>query len=137
MKRIIAIALTICMMLAIFAGCSSGSGNNATAPAGSTAAPAQNAAADNAETIVIRVNSAIKSSTVEETANGLGILQFVDKVRERTDGKYEIKLFSEQRISPAGVLESLLSTQAEAEPATMMDLIPLMLHEQEDSPLIS
>lgn len=98
MKRIIAIALTICMMLAIFAGCSSGSGNNATAPAGSTAAPAQNAAADNAETIVIRVNSAIKSSTVEETANGLGILQFVDKVRERTDGKYEIKLFMDSQL---------------------------------------
>ena len=38
----------------------------------------------------------------------------------------------EQRISPAGVLESLLSTQAEAEPAAMMDLIPLMLHEQEE-----
>ena len=38
----------------------------------------------------------------------------------------------EQRISPAGVLESLLSTQAETEPAAMMDLIPLMLHEQEE-----
>ena len=35
----------------------------------------------------------------------------------------------EQRISPAGVLKSLLSTQAETEPAAMMDLIPLMLHE--------
>ena len=38
----------------------------------------------------------------------------------------------EQRISPAGVLKSLLSTQAETEPAAMMDLIPLMLHEQEE-----
>ena len=38
----------------------------------------------------------------------------------------------EQRISPAGVLVSVLSSQAEAEPASMMDLIPLMLHEQEE-----
>ena len=38
----------------------------------------------------------------------------------------------EQRISPAGVLVSILSPQAEAEPASMMDLIPLMLHEQKE-----
>ena len=38
----------------------------------------------------------------------------------------------EQRISPAGALESLLPPQAEAEPAAMMDLIPLMLHEQKE-----
>ena len=38
----------------------------------------------------------------------------------------------EQRISPAGVLVSILSPQAEAEPASMMDLIPLMLHEQQE-----
>ena len=38
----------------------------------------------------------------------------------------------EQRISPTGVLKSLLPSQAETEPAAMMDLIPLMLHEQEE-----
>ena len=38
----------------------------------------------------------------------------------------------EQRISSAGVLETILSPQAETEPAAMMDLIPLMLHEQEE-----
>ena len=38
----------------------------------------------------------------------------------------------EQRISPAGVLVSILPPQAKTEPAAMMDLIPLMLHEQEE-----
>ena len=41
-------------------------------------------------------------------------------------------ILREQRISPAGVLISILPPQAEAEPAAMMDLIPLMLHEQEE-----
>lgn len=45
------------------------------------------------DTVVIRVNSAFNSATVDETANGKAALAFVDAVAERTDGKYEIKLF--------------------------------------------
>ena len=50
------------------------------------------------EPIVIRVNSAFNSATVDETANGIAALAFVDKVAERTDGKYEIKLFMDSQL---------------------------------------
>ena len=62
--------------------------------------------------------------------------------QDRTQSRFDLfqvaldgstdSVLCEQRISPAGVLESLLPPQAEAEPAAMMDLIPLMLHEQEE-----
>ena len=47
---------------------------------------------ESGDTVVIRVNSAFNSATVDETANGIAALEFVDKVAERTNGKYEIKL---------------------------------------------
>ena len=50
------------------------------------------------DTVVIRVNSAFNSATVDETANGKAALAFVDAVAERTDGKYEIKLFMDSQL---------------------------------------
>ena len=62
--------------------------------------------------------------------------------QDRTQSRFDLfqvaldgstdSVLCEQRISPAGVLETILSPQAEAEPAAMMDLIPLMLHEQKE-----
>lgn len=48
--------------------------------------------------IVIRVNSAIKSSTIQDTANGLGVLQMVDNFNKKTNGGYEIKLFMDSQL---------------------------------------
>ena len=50
------------------------------------------------ETVVIRVNSAFNSATVDETANGIAALEFVDRVAERTNGAYEIKLFMDSQL---------------------------------------
>ena len=50
------------------------------------------------DTVVIRVNSAFNSATVDETANGIAALAFVDAVAERTDGTYEIKLFMDSQL---------------------------------------
>lgn len=50
------------------------------------------------DTVVIRVNSAFNSATVDETANGKAALAFVDAVAERTNGKYEIKLFMDSQL---------------------------------------
>ena len=62
--------------------------------------------------------------------------------QDRTQSRFDLfqvaldgstdSVLCEQRISSARVLKSLLPPQAEAEPAAMMDLIPLMLHEQEE-----
>jgi len=53
---------------------------------------------DDMEPITIRVNSAFKSATVSETANGIAALQFVENVKERTNGKVEIKLFMDSQL---------------------------------------
>ena len=50
------------------------------------------------ETVVIRVNSAVNSATVDDTANGIAALEFVDRVAERTNGAYEIKLFMDSQL---------------------------------------
>ncbi len=44
------------------------------------------------------MNSAFNSATVDETANGIAALEFVDRVAERTNGAYEIKLFMDSQL---------------------------------------
>lgn len=54
--------------------------------------------AASAKKVMIRVNSAVKSSTISETANGLAILQLVDNFNKRANGAYEIKLFMDSQL---------------------------------------
>lgn len=87
--------LLVTLMLLAAAGCGS---NSKPADTDTTKPVTTDSTNSGAEPIVIRVNSAMKSSTVEETANGRAILEFVDNVSKRTDGKYEIKLFMDSQL---------------------------------------
>lgn len=102
MKKATALLLAVLVVLA-FAGCAGKTATPSTDAqktdsSKTDAAAAETTPAADGETIVIRVNSAMKSSTVEDTANGRAILQFVDNVNERTNGKYQIKLFMDSQL---------------------------------------
>ena len=102
MKKATALLLAVLVVLA-FAGCAGKTATPSTDAQKTDSSKTDAAAAEttpvaDGETIVIRVNSAMKSSTVEDTANGRAILQFVDNVNERTNGKYQIKLFMDSQL---------------------------------------
>ena len=78
MKKATALLLAVLVVLA-FAGCAGKTATPSTDAqktdsSKTDAAAAETTPATDGETIVIRVNSAMKSSTVEDTANGRAIL---------------------------------------------------------------
>ena len=98
LKKASALLLTALLLLStVGCGSSSKPADSGTTDTSSTPASTDQGS-DSTETIVIRVNSAMKSSTVQDTANGRAILEFVDNVSKRTNGKYEIKLFMDSQL---------------------------------------
>ena len=101
-RKYVSLLLAVLLLLTTV-GCGNSSKPATTdkpANSGQSAEPSADSSSgsDSAETIVIRVNSAMKSSTVQDTANGRAILEFVDNVSKRTNGKYEIKLFMDSQL---------------------------------------
>lgn len=95
-KKFKSISALFLAMLIVFSlvGCGS---DTSTTDTGDTDAESTSDT-ESGDTVVIRVNSAFNSATVDETANGIAALEFVDKVAERTNGKYEIKLFMDSQL---------------------------------------
>lgn len=84
-KRYSALFLAMLLMLSMV-GCGGGSTED------------PGAGGEDGEPIKIRVNSAFKSATLMETANGIAAAEFVDAVAERTNGEYEIQLFMDSQL---------------------------------------
>lgn len=96
MKRNVSILISLLVIMSIFVGCSKDLPPTETKEPNDVEVSVEPEKPK--EPVIIRVNSAIKSSTVEDTANGLGILQLVENTSKRTDGDYQIKLFMDSQL---------------------------------------